>query len=121
MELTPDGRVLINETCIANVLSSSVQFLKMGEGFLDVIQGVGAARMARELDALPGGQVQENLAAGFFQLFLDKLDFLFKTDAERVFFRVGPEFVQLVLQFGDRLFEIELMLHAWEILKGFIM
>ena len=32
MELTPDGRVLIDENCIATVLSSSVQFLKMGGG-----------------------------------------------------------------------------------------
>jgi hypothetical protein len=30
-----------------------------------------------------------------------------------------PQFIQLVLQFGDGLFEIELMLHAQGILTGF--
>ena len=70
--------------------------------------------MARELDALPGGEVQENLTPGFFQFFFDDLDFLLKTDAERMFFRMLAEFVQFGLQFDDWLLEIELMFHALE-------
>jgi hypothetical protein len=69
--------------------------------------------MSRELDALPRGEVQENLPPGFLQLAFDDLDFFLEADAERMFFRMLAEFVQLVLQFSDRLFEIKLMFHAW--------
>ena len=69
--------------------------------------------MARELDALPGGEVGEDVPPGFRQFFLDELDFLLEADAERVFFRVLAQFIQLGLQFDDRLLEIELMFHAW--------
>jgi NADH:ubiquinone oxidoreductase subunit D len=47
----------------------AVQFLKIRERVADVIQRVRTARMPRELDALPGGEVQENLPPGFLQLF----------------------------------------------------
>ena len=70
--------------------------------------------MPRELDALPRGQIQKNLPPGFFQLLFDQLEFFVKTDAQRVFLRLSPELVELVLQFDDRLLEIELMFHAWE-------
>ena len=68
--------------------------------------------MARKLDALPGVEVRENVPPGFLQFFFDELDFLLEADAERMFFRMLAEFVQLVLQFDDRLLEIELMFHA---------
>ena len=75
--------------------------------------------MARELDALPGVEIQENLPARLLDLLFDDQDFILETDAEGMFLRVRPEFFQLVLQFGDRLFKIELMLDALEILTGF--
>jgi hypothetical protein len=34
-------------------------------------------------------------------------------------FRMGAQIVQFVLQFDDRLLEIELMFHAWNILTMF--
>ncbi len=68
--------------------------------------------MARELDALPGGKIGEDVPPGFRQFFLDELDFLLEADAERVLFRVLAQFLQLGLQFDDRLLEIELMFHA---------
>ena len=68
--------------------------------------------MPRKLDALPGVEVQENLPAGLLQFFFDELDFLLETDAQRMFFRVLSEFVELVLQFDDGLLEIKLMFHA---------
>jgi hypothetical protein len=70
--------------------------------------------MPRELHALPGGEVQENLPPGFLQFFFDELDFLLEADAERMFFRVLAQFVQLGLQFDDGLLEIKLMFHASE-------
>ena len=68
--------------------------------------------MPGQLDALPGGEIQKNLPPGFLQFFFNELDFFFKTDAQRMFLRVLPEIVQLVLQFDDRFLEIELMFHA---------
>ena len=90
----------------------AVQFLKIGERPVEVIQRVGPLGMPRQLDALPGGEVRENLPPGFLQLLFDELDFLLEADAERMLFRVFPQFVQLALQFDNRLFEIELMFHA---------
>ena len=110
---TADHRAVLGEQAVA------VQFLKIRESVLDVIQRVRPLGMARELDALPGGEVQENLPAGFLQFFFDELDFLLEADAQRMFLRMRAEFIQLVLQFDDRLFEIELMFHALEILSGF--
>ena len=68
--------------------------------------------MPGQLDALPGVEVRENLPPGFLQFFLDELDFLLEADAQRMLFRVLAEVLQLVLQFDDRLLEIELMFHA---------
>ena len=73
--------------------------------------------MPRELDALPGVEIGKDVPPGFRQLFFDELDFLLEADAERMFFRVFAQFIQLVLQFDDRLLEIELMFHAWRMLN----
>jgi hypothetical protein len=97
----------------------AMQFLEIREGLAAIIQRVGPLGMARQLHALPGIEVQENLPAGLLDFLLDDLDFLLEADAERMFLRMRPQVFQLVLQFGDRLFEIELMLHALEILTGF--
>ena len=75
--------------------------------------------MPRQLHALPGVEVGENLPAGFLQLFFDELDFLLEADAQRMFFRVFAEFVELGLQFDDRFLEIELMFHASGMLAVF--
>ena len=112
---TADHRAILGKQPVA------VQFLKTGKSLLDVIQRVRPARMARELHALPRSQVQKNLPARFLKFFLDELNFLLETDPQRMFLRMRPEIVQLVLQFGDRLFKIELMLHAWGILEAFSM
>jgi hypothetical protein len=110
---TADHRAILGEQAVA------VQFVKIRECVLDVIQRVRALGMPRKLDALPGREVQENLPPGFFQFFFDELDFLFKTDAQGMFFRMQTELVQLVLQLRDRLFEIKLMFHAWGSLMAF--
>jgi hypothetical protein len=68
--------------------------------------------MPRQLDALPRVKVEKNLPAGFLQFFFDELDFFLKADVHRMRFRMFAEFVQLVLQFDDRLLEIELVFHA---------
>ena len=108
-----DHGAVIREHAVA------MQLLKVRKGQVDVIQHERAPGMPGQLDALPGGEVQKNLPPGFFQLFFNKLDFFFKPDAKRMFLRVGPKIVQLVLQFDDRFLEIELMFHALYILVVF--
>jgi hypothetical protein len=75
--------------------------------------------MPRQLDALPRVEVEKNLPAGFLQFFFDELDFFLKADVQRMLFRVFAKVVQLVLQFDDRLLEIELVFHAPERLNVF--
>ena len=69
--------------------------------------------MAGKLNPLPRCEVQENLPARFLDLFLNDEGFLIKTDAERVFLRMGAEFIELVLQFNNWLFEVEPVFHAF--------
>jgi hypothetical protein len=76
--------------------------------------------MARQLDALPGGEIQEDLPPGLLQFFFDELDFLLKADARANAFPGGPQVIQLGLQFDDRLLEIELMFHAWRDILAFL-
>jgi len=70
--------------------------------------------VAGQLDALPRRQIQKNLPPGLFDFLFDDLDLFLKTNAQRMFLRVIAEFIQLVLQFRDGFFEVELVLHAWE-------
>ena len=72
--------------------------------------------MAGELDALPRREVQKNLSPRLLDFLLDDEDFLFKADAQRVFLRVGAEFIELILQFDNGLFEVEPVFHALGIL-----
>ena len=97
----------------------TVQFVKLGEGVLDVIQRVRPVRMPGQLHPLPRGEVQKDVAPRLLQLFLDDLDFLLETDAQRMLVRVLTEFIQLGLQFDDRLLEIKLMFHASGKIPGY--
>ncbi len=89
-----------------------MQFAEIGESKVEVVERVRPPGMTGQLDALPGGEVGKDLPSGFFQLFFDELDFLFETDAQRMGFRMLSEVFQLVLEFDDRFFEIELVFHA---------
>jgi hypothetical protein len=68
--------------------------------------------MPGEPDTLPRSEIGKNLPARFIQPFLEKLDFLLEADVHRMRFRMFAEFIQLVLQFDNRLLEIELVFHA---------
>ena len=68
--------------------------------------------MPGELDALPGGQIGEDLLPHLGNLLLPLADFVLKIDTERMRFRMLLEFLELVLQFDNRFLEIELMFHA---------
>ena len=68
--------------------------------------------MPGQLDPLPRGEVEENLPPGFLELGFDLLDLRVETDAQRVALPMFSEVRQIVLQFDDRLLEIELMFHG---------
>ena len=48
-----------------------MQFLKVGERRSQIIQHIGPLGVAGDLDALPGGEVGKDLAAGFLELLFD--------------------------------------------------
>ena len=103
---------------VIGVLAVAVQFLEIGKGLVDVIQRIGTAGVAGELDALPGGEIVKNLAPGLLDFLFNHLELFFHADAEGMFFRVLPEVIQLGLQFEDGLFKIELVFHTAGILNN---
>ena len=67
--------------------------------------------MTGDLDSVPGAQVGKDLASGFLDLLFDQGNLFLETDAQGMSFRVLSELLEFVLQFNDRLFEIEMMFH----------
>ena len=92
---------------IVGVKAIAVEFGKIGKGGGEIIEGVGAAGMAGELDALPWGEVRKDGLAGFLELGLHLGDLGLQADGRVLF-----EFIELALQFEDRLFEIQIMFHS---------
>jgi hypothetical protein len=90
----------------------SVQFAELGEGRFQIIERERAPGMARELDALPGIEVGEDLFARLRNLLLDLCDLFLEADAQVVRLGMFSQFLQLGLQFGNRFFKIKLMFHA---------
>jgi len=96
-------RAVVSEQAVA------VEFGKVSERGLQVIEGKWAARVTGELDALPCGEVGENLFACLGDLAFDVRDFLFEIEADGMGFAMFLEFFQLGLQLGNRFFKIKLM------------
>ena len=82
-----------------------MQLLEVVEEHPDVVQGVGAAGVTGQLDALPRGEVAIDLPAGLLHLGLQGLDFLGDVHARR--FRRGAERIDLILELPEGLFELE--------------
>jgi hypothetical protein len=68
--------------------------------------------MPGQLDALPGGEIGENLFSGLGDLFLDACNLLVEINAQAVGLPVFGQFLELALQLGNGLLEIELMFHG---------
>jgi hypothetical protein len=81
------------------------QLHKRREAGLEVIQGVGPARVPRHLHALHGRQVAEDLAAELAQLPFQRDDLAL--DVELPIGRQLAQMVDLTLKLGDRLLEVE--------------
>jgi hypothetical protein len=96
---TAGHRAVVTEDAIA------MQLNPFGEAAPDVIEREGALRMARDLHALPGGQVVVNFAAGFANLVLHRVDFGLEVDL--MFIGMIFQILQAALQFQDRFFELK--------------
>ena len=88
-----------------------MQLSKAGKRGIQVIQGERAFGMPGDLNAIPGAQVQKDLALGFFDLLLNDRNFFLQSNAEGMLFGVLSQLLKLALQFCNRLLEVELMFH----------
>ena len=82
-----------------------MELLKVGANRGDVIERVRALRVARQLGNLPGRQVGKDRARELLALGAELADFFRYVDG-----LVGtkvPELLELGLELGDRLFEVE--------------
>jgi hypothetical protein len=98
---TADDGLVVAEVAIA------MQLVELGEDARDVIQGVGAQRVPRHLDHLPGREVGEDLLREPRALRTQFAELL-----RQVEFRVGTDQLQLLdldLELGDRLFKVQVV------------
>ena len=89
-----------------------MQFLKVREGRVDVIEDEWSFRMTGKLDALPGCEIGEDLFASLGNLPLDAGNLFIKIDADRMGFAMLEQLLQFALQLCDWLLKIKLMLHG---------
>jgi hypothetical protein len=97
----PDDGVVVGERTVA------VEFVEFVEDLLGVVQGVRAQGMAAQLADLPRGEVLEDGLDFLAHLRLQPLDFFVQVDC--VVRADISQLVDLGLQFGDRLFEVEVV------------
>ena len=67
--------------------------------------------MAGYLDPIPRAEIGKDLAFRLFDLLFDESNFLFEADFQRMSFGMFLQLLELMLQFNNRLFEVELMFH----------
>ncbi len=94
-----------DECAVVVVLAVAVEFLKIFEEKFDVIEGVGAFRMAGDLNLLPRGKTGINFALGRGDFALDADDFL--GEIEFVFLGTLAQLFELRAQFAQWLFKFE--------------
>ena len=97
---------------IVSIQAVAVQFHKVFRHGLDVIERVRPHRVARDLYALPPCQIAVNGCAQFVYAGLQRGDFPGQVDL-RVFRVECPHFVELLLEFHERFFEIQKILRRW--------
>ena len=93
------------------------QFFELIADQAQVVQRIRALRVSGELRHLPGGQCLEDLGRSYLELVLQLGDFL--VDIERRAMTGVPELGNLCFQLGDGLFEIEeIGVHGWLASRG---
>jgi len=93
-----DGRV-VREGAVA------VHLLEIRAHGLDVVEGVGALRVARDLGDLPGGELAVDVLGELAALLRQPLDLLRDVDGAVVLDEA--QLLDLLLEFRDGLFEVE--------------
>ena len=78
----------------------------------DIVEAMRPLRMARHLRLLPGRQVGIELLERERRLHLEAIDFVADRDGAAGL-RHGAQLLDLGLQFGHRLFEIEIAAHGF--------
>jgi len=102
---------------VVRIAAVAVQFAEVAEHAGDVVQSVGPLRMARDLRDLPGGELAVDLLGQLLALLREPRDLVGNVD-RRVLVH-ETQLVDLLLQFGDRLFEVEKgLLHGAVALPG---
>ncbi len=94
-----------DEGAVVAELAVAVQFLEAGAEQGDVVEGVGAARVAGDLHALPRGEAGVDLALGGGDLFLDAGDLL--AEIEVVLEGLLAELFQLGAQVAQGFLKLE--------------
>jgi hypothetical protein len=90
---------------VVGVHSIAVQLLKVGEALVDVVERVGALRMARELRDLPGRERRKDAARQRLALVPEPRDFL--VDVELGVLADELERIDPRLELGDRLLKLQ--------------
>ncbi len=85
-----------------------MQFLEIDEHPLNVVQSVRPIRVPRKLNLLPRRQIGIDVLLGQFDFFFNSLDLIGKIQI-RILRRLH-EFLQLPLQFEQRLFKFQTVL-----------
>jgi len=90
---------------VVSKVTITVQFVELTEQLFDVVQGIGAARVAGQLGNLPAAQVAEDTGRQAATLVLQAGNLV--ADVQRIVATHQAQLFDLGLQVGDRLFEIE--------------
>ena len=90
---------------VVAVHAVAVQFVKSVKIIADVVERVGPLRVARQLGDLPGREIGEDRRGQLPALGLQSADLLLDVDAPNRSHMT--QFLDLCLEFGDRLFEFQ--------------
>ena len=107
-----DGRII-------RIVAVAVQFFEIGEQVLDVVQRIGALRVARNLRNLPRRELGVDILGQRLAFLLQPADLV--GDIERGIVLHIAQLLDLVLQLGDRLLEIQkgnFHLHNIRVVRG---
>jgi hypothetical protein len=103
--LAVDARQSTHDRGVVGIGAIACQLLEFIADELQVVEGVGSLRVARELRDLPGRECLEDFRGAKFQLLAQLADLFF--DVERAAMAGMAKLLDLRFQFGDGLFEIE--------------
>ncbi len=97
-QTTNDGRII-------RIIAVAMQLFEIGKQMLDVIQRIGALRVARNLRNLPGRELGVDILGQRLAFLLQPANLVGNIEG-RIILHI-TQLLDLVLQFGDRLLEIQ--------------